>query len=189
MNEEEYKNRLEIFEQLIKAIEKEDIAKIKELSNRTIHSTAIKQDTESINIAVIVYAISKIIERKKYRQYEEWPEFYKNIKFYVEKCYNSLKQKNFDEFRENLVKISECIKTLKGNLKEYVEFIFRKAKINKGSRVYEHGISFSQTAQILGISLWELAEYIGQTGISNVELSITKDVKERINFLKEIFEA
>ena len=187
-SEEEYKNRLEIFEKLIESIEKEEIGKIKELSNRTIHSAAINQDTESINIAVIVYAISKIIERKKYREYPEWPEFYKNIKFFVEKCYESLKQKNFEKFRENLVRIGECIKILKGNLKEYIEFIFRKARINKGSRIYEHGISFTQTAEVLGISLWELAEYIGQTGIGNVELSITKDVKERIKFLEEIFE-
>jgi predicted RNA-binding protein len=188
MNEEEYRNRLDIFEQLIKSIEEENIGKIKELSNRTIHSATINQDTESINIAIIVYAISKIIERKKYRQYPEWPEFYEKLKFYVEECHKSLKQKNFEMFRENLMKIGECIKILKGNLREYIEFIFRKAKINKGSRIYEHGISFTQTAEILGISLWELAEYVGQTGIGNVELSITKDVKERIKILEKVFE-
>ena len=37
-----------------------------------------------------------------------------------------------------------------------------------------------KTAKLLGISIWELAEYSGQTGISNVNLSITLDVKERI---------
>ena len=52
--------------------------------------------------------------------------------------------------------------------------------IKKASRIYEHGISMQKTAKLLGISIWELAEYSGQTGISNVNLSITLDVKERI---------
>ena len=38
----------------------------------------------------------------------------------------------------------------------------RKASINKASRIYEHGISLGKTAQLLGITQWELTEYTGQ---------------------------
>ena len=43
-----------------------------------------------------------------------------------------------------------------------------------------------QTAEMLGISVFELAEYAGKTGIADVGLSITKDIKERVKIAEEI---
>ncbi|MEM1577541.1 MAG: hypothetical protein QXQ30_02125 [Candidatus Pacearchaeota archaeon] len=188
INEKEYENLLDIFSQLKKAIKQEDIIKLKDLSNRTIHSASINQDTQSISIAVIVYSISKIIERKKYREYPEWPNFYENIIKILDDCYNYLEKKDFINFNNSLQRFSEEINKLRGHLRDYIEQVFRKAKINKASRIYEHGISFAQTAEIMGITLYELAEYVGTTGISNVFLTITKDIDERIKILDEIFE-
>ena len=45
-----------------------------------------------------------------------------------------------------------------------------------------------KTAKLLGISIWELAEYAGQTGISDVNLSITMPIKKRIKLAMEMFE-
>ena len=59
--------------------------------------------------------------------------------------------------------------------------------INKASRIYEHGISMQRTAELLGISEWELSEYAGRTGISDVNLSITMDIKTRIEKAMELF--
>lgn len=44
-----------------------------------------------------------------------------------------------------------------------------------------------QTAKLLGITIWELAEYAGQTGISDVNLSVTLPIKQRIKQAEEIF--
>ncbi|MEM1535180.1 MAG: hypothetical protein QXE64_02510 [Candidatus Pacearchaeota archaeon] len=179
---------LKIFENLRQYIKEENAQKIKELSNFTIHSASIYQDTESISMAVIIYAISKIMERPKYREYSDWPVFFESIKKSIDGCYYALKQNKFEDFRKGLVEITKSIEKLSGHLRAYVEQIFRKARINKGSRIYEHGISFGQTAEILGITPWELAEYIGQTGIANVPLTITKPIFERIKIARELFE-
>jgi len=45
-----------------------------------------------------------------------------------------------------------------------------------------------QTAKILGITIWELSEYAGTTGISNVNLNRTMSEKKRIQIAMEIFE-
>ena len=71
-------------------------------------------------------------------------------------------------------------------MRNYIKDVFRKAEINKASRIYEHGISMQKTAELLGISIFELAEYAGSTGIGDVNLSITKDIGERIKIAKEI---
>ena len=44
-----------------------------------------------------------------------------------------------------------------------------------------------KTAKLLGISMWELANYAGQTGISDVRESKTLDVNSRIKLAKEFF--
>ena len=44
-----------------------------------------------------------------------------------------------------------------------------------------------KTASLLGVTMFELAEYAGQTGISDVPLAKTGGVKKRINLAMEMF--
>ena len=72
-------------------------------------------------------------------------------------------------------------------MKKNIQDVFRKASVNKASRIYEHGISMGKTAKLLGITMWELADYAGKTGISDVSESKTLDVKSRIKLAMEMF--
>ena len=99
----------------------------------------------------------------------------------------ALEKNNLDKFREEIHFVTKLIDNLNGNLKIYISEVFRKAQINKASRIYEHGISMEKTAKILGISVWELAEYAGQTRIADINLSVTLPIKERIKNAEEIF--
>ena len=65
--------------------------------------------------------------------------------------------------------------------------VFRKASVNKASRLHEHGISLHKTARILGVTLWELNRYVGQTGIADVNLAYTLDLGKRIKQAEGIF--
>ena len=169
------------------AVGKENILKLKHLSNQTIHSASIQQDPDSIAIAVIIYSLSKIIERKKYTYYKEWPKFHKVYITSIDKAISSLQKDDLKQFRLHLDTIRKEIGRLSGKFKKYIQDVFKKAEINKASRIYEHGISMEQTAGLLGITLWELAEYAGQTGISDVDLSVTLPIRERIKQAEEIF--
>ena len=171
----------------MRAIKEEDIIKIKELSNRTIHSASIYQDPDNISIAVILYALSKLIERKNIKTFDGWNDFQKYYTSCLEKAVLALKRDNIEAYREQIDNIRERIKKLSGNLKNYVLDIFRKAQINKASKIYEHGISLEKTAKILGLSIWDLNEYIGQGSSSDINLVYTKDIYQRIKEAEEIF--
>ncbi len=177
-------NILWILKETKEAVKKKDIIKLKDLSNHTIHTASIEQDSDSISIAVIIYALSKIIERQKYRG---WDKFYQNFMVYINEAISFLRKNKIKEFREEIKRIREEMDNLSGDLKKQIQDVFRKAQINKASRVYEHGISMEQTAKLLGITLWELAEYAGQTGISDVNLTITMPIKKRIKLAEDIF--
>ena len=44
-----------------------------------------------------------------------------------------------------------------------------------------------KTAKILGISIWELAEYAGQSKESDIDLTVTLPIKDRIKTAMEFF--
>ena len=183
----EENNILRIFEETKQAIKKEDSIKLKELSNQTIHTASISQDPDNIAVAVMVYSLSKIIERGYHKQ-AGGEKFYKTIIFAIDNSIIALKKNNEKKFKENLELIRRAINKSSGKLKKYIQDVFRKASINKASKIYEHGISMEKTAKLLGISMWELANYAGQTGISDVRETKTLDVNSRIKLAMEMFE-
>jgi len=170
------------------AIRQENSIKLKELSNQTIHTASIYQDADNIAVAVIIYAISKLLERRNYQRYRNWPRFYKSFNLCLDRGIDALERGQDDYFRDQLKCVRKEITGLTGNLKNQIQDVFKRAEINKASRIYEHGISMEQTARLLGISIWELAEYAGQTGISDVNLGVTMPEKSRIKIAEDIFE-
>ena len=74
---QEKENILRIFQETKEAINKGDSAIIKNLSNQTINTASLTHDPDNIAVAVIVYSLSKIIEREDYRKLSGWNNFYK----------------------------------------------------------------------------------------------------------------
>ncbi|MEK6926773.1 MAG: hypothetical protein AABW50_05855 [Nanoarchaeota archaeon] len=185
---QERDNVLRILEESLEALKKEDSIALKELSNQTIHTASVAQDPDNIAIAVIVYSLSKIIERKSnYMTKPGWEKFYKNIIYGIEHSVESLKKEDDQHLKKHIEDLRTRIEGVSGRLRRYIQEVFSKASINKASRIYEHGISMEKTAKLLGISMWELASYAGQTGISDVPLGRTMSTKDRIKLAMEFF--
>jgi len=71
-------------------------------------------------------------------------------------------------------------------LKMYIEEVIRQAEIKKGTKLYDHGISLGQAANVLGISQWELMNYVGKTQISDHGQST--NIVKKIKFTRGLFE-
>lgn len=184
---EEKEHILTVLDKVKRALKQEDYVEIKTLSDNVIHSASINQNPDVIAVAVVIYSLSKIIERESYKQYPQWKEFYKEYIKNLDDAVIALEKDDVETFRFEIYSIRKQIQNLSGDLKKSVDYVFRKAKINKASRIYEHGISMKKTANILGVSIWELAEYAGKTGIGDVNLGITLPIKQRIKQAEEIF--
>ncbi len=187
MREDIKKDILDVLKDSYKAINKNDIVKLKDASNHIIHKASIMQDEDSTTIAVLIYSLSKIFERPHYRDYKDWPLFYKTCMDNLEKAITNLGKDNIDVYEESINSIFGVMDKLESHLKQYIQEVIEKARIHRASRIHEHGISVERTAKLLGISPWELMEYVGKTGISDVKLSLTKTAKERLKLVREIF--
>jgi len=184
----EIDNVLRILEQTLYAVKNDNAAPLKELSDQTLHAASTTGDPDNIAVAVIVYSIGKILSRPDYRSLKGWESFNRIIQSSLKCSINDLKENSPEKFRRDFDFIRKAINKISGKLKVYIKDVFKKAEITKASRIHEHGISAEKTAKMLGITLFDLQNYTGQTGISEVTLNQTVNVKTRIKMLEELFE-
>jgi len=185
--EEETKHLIDVLEATKKALIEEDVLKLKDLSNQTIHTSSTEQQRGEILVLIINYTLEKLIERKATLKIKNWNTIAKRINSYLDLAVLALKQEKFDKFEEYLVNIRKTIESISINLKPYIKEVLRKASVNKASKIYEHGISMEQTAHLLGVTQWELSEYTGQTAIGDIKQNLTIDVKKRAQRALEFF--
>ena len=159
--------------------ENPDIYKLKDISNRTIHNASIYQDEHSISAAILIYSLSKIIERVRDKL-----DFSK-IKNLLSISIEYLEDNNVESYHKFIQQIFEIISSTDSKFRLYIREVINQASIKKGSKIYEHGISASKTAEILGISLWDLYSYLGATtATEDTEIS---SVRQRLKFTRGLF--
>ncbi len=181
MNEKIKEDILAVLDKVINILavkEEKNVVGIKGLSNHTIHNASIFQDRDSVGLAVIVYSLSKIIERKG--------ELSPDILDSLNKARKELKENNFSSYRKTIKDLLKEISRIDNRLKLFIEQVIKQAEIKKGSKLYEHGISLAQAAEVLGISQWELMNYIGKTRIADMAIA-GEGIKARLNFARGLF--
>ncbi len=184
---QENKNILRILKETKKSLRENNVPELKNLSNQTINTASLTQDSDNIAVAVIVYSLSKVLEKEYYRNLKDWHRFYKKIDLYLDKSIEDIEKNNEEKFRRDFKLLRGSIENISGKMKKYIREVFRNSEIKKASKIHEHGISMEQTAKLLGISMYELADYVGKTGIYDVPESKTMTAKKRIKLAMEIF--
>ncbi len=188
MDEHLRSNIIRVLDKVITAIKDQDIKELKELSNETVHDATVYQDEYSITIAVLIYSLSKIYEREThYGQYKDWKVFCFDCFRGLEVAKEKLIANDLPEFEKVLKEYTATLETVHKKLKVYIQDVFRKAKINKASRLYEHGLSIGRTAELLGITKYEIMDYLGKTYIADVKENTTLDPIDRLKFTRSLF--
>ncbi|MBU0957356.1 MAG: hypothetical protein KKF56_00950 [Nanoarchaeota archaeon] len=182
----EKENILKILENTKKAIKDYNVVELKNLSNQTIHTASIYQDTDNISVAVIVYALGKIIQKKETEPDKNWNKVTSNFILFIEGAIKALKQDDLEKFRKQLGHLRREINKFSPNLRKQIKEVFRKASINKASKIYEHGISLEQTAKLLGLSIWEISEYAASK-LETPKITATIKPKDRLKNAMEFF--
>jgi len=166
--------------EILKVKEEGDIVHIKELSNEVIHNASVFQDGDSISIAVLIYSLSKIMERKQ-RDLD-----YNKVLNMLNSCISHLKNAQDEAFRKSIKNMFNIIRTMDAKLKLYIHEVINQAQIKKGCKLCEHGISIARSAEVLGISQWELMHYIGKTTLIE-QFSEPVNVLHRLKIARGLF--
>lgn len=166
--------------EILKVKEESDMVQMKELSNHVIHNASIFQDEDSISIAILIYSLSKIIERKK-KDLD-----YGKVLNMINLCIATLKNDQDEEFRSSIKNIFDFIRTVDKKLRLYIHEVINQAQIKKGSKLCAHGLSVARAAEVLGISQWEIMHYLGQTTLID-QFSEPVNISYRLNVARSLF--
>lgn len=186
IEQEEVEHLTDLFTKVKQALNQHDSAHLSELSNKTIHHIFTHQDASSITVAVLIYALSKMIERQDYQKVKDWEKFVKKFTQILDRASNALQNQHYDYYEDQLKKARKTFTSVSVDLQPYLEEVLRKASINKSSKLYEHGISLGQAVKMLGVTHWELSSYVGQKNIHDFTIS-EPDVKKRAQHALEFF--
>lgn len=159
---EEVKHVASVLGEAQRALKQQDAVALREISNQTIHCSSCFQDAGTTTMAVVIYALSKLVERQETLKIPRWPEATKKIQSYLTLAQKAVLAEKEAQFEEYMQRIRTTLTSLSINLKPYLQGVLQKASINKAGKIYEHGISLGKTAQLLGISQWELSDYATQ---------------------------
>jgi|SRR3989338_248225 len=184
---EECENAAFVLEQAKNALLTKDALKLRDLSDRTIHSSCFYQDSGSITSAVLIYTLSKLIERADYKRIRFWNKFERKCASAMDLAIDSIRKGDQGKYVNFLEKARKLLESTAGNLKPYIKEVINKASINKASKMYDHGISLEQTSKLLGISQWELLEYVGQRSIPDNPYNETISVEKRAKLAVDFF--
>ncbi len=179
----------EVREDVIKSLDEaitllanEDFVRLKDVSDHTIHNASIFQDQDSISIAVIIFAIFKIMERCR----REKSTICATIHLVLTKARDELACGREKQYREIIKSLFSLISKEDERLRLFIEHVIDQAQIKKGSKLYEHGISIAQAAEVLSISQYELMNYIGKTRLPE-RLDDPTGIIARLEFARRIF--
>jgi len=171
-----------MLERAIKAIRTNNFADLERISNETIHNASIFQDTVSKKLAIIVLSIFKL------EQQNVLAGKVTNLKSFavdLAQLHDNLQHEQTDTCYKALDYILAKLKKISSSTS--IHNVVNRAEVKKSGKIYDHGISLAQSAQIMGISQWELYDYIGKSTLNNSSDDMDARVKKRVAYTRSLF--
>ena len=188
MNEEAVIDLLDTLKKIRYALEERDAALLKELSNHTMHISSIYHERRTLYIAMMAYSLSKIIGKGVEKAHkEEFEDFLNGMTQNLSALIRFLEEKDFQKVTDAITRILKEISDFDSFFGKYVEDVLEFSKIQKGAKVYEHGLSLSSVAEMIGASKWDLMKKIGEIK-GHEEIATPQNVRERFEKLKKMVE-
>ncbi len=187
MEERVKKDVLRVLSELYNGVSKGDLDILKKSSDSTLHNAGIFQDEDSISVAVIAYSLYKVFSRERLHKIKPFVKFKQDVLNEISGAQSFLAKNREKEYKKCIKKVFDLIGKLEKKFGMYITEVLNQARIKKGGRVYEHGISIGRASQLMGISSWELRNYVGSTKLSDVKTVDGKNMKQRVMDVRRIF--
>jgi hypothetical protein len=181
------KDVLDALKEAIAAIKEKRHADLHAISDHVLHAITIYQDTEIVDVAVAIYVLDKLLEKEKYKTHRKMKLFVKTILHQLQKAVLELEKENYEDYSDTLKEILGNMESFSKSIKFYIEDIMHFARIKKGTKLYEHGLSLGKAAELAGVTKWELMPAIGETAIHEQFVTPRKINERRMEFAEKIF--
>jgi hypothetical protein len=163
-------NKTELMEKLRNYLVHRDAVRLRDLSGEAGDLAFITQEKDTVNIAIIAYALYKIFLKTHYQ---------KKFEPLANNALNKINSGDLEGLVEDIKQFDIQHGFFQGN-------VVKRARIKIGARLYTRGLSLSKAAQIVSVNISDLLEYSGGTQVH--EKPMKGSVKDRLNVARELFE-
>jgi hypothetical protein len=178
----------EILQDLNKTIEilehrdDKDFEKIQQLSEHATDDVAAYKDLDLISITVLLYSIYKIMPNMLDEDYQD---LLAELKFAVK----HLKAGNFSRYNKSIKSLFRIVTKCNAKVKVHLQDVMHAARIKKGASLLSKGLSIGQAAGLMGLSNWDLQQYIGKIPYAEQNKFRTSSAKKRLINALQLFGA
>ncbi len=163
----------------IDALKRKDALALRRVSADALSEAAIEGHRELILLALVDYALSKILSKTHYSNLSG--DFFTT----VEQHFRDARAGEKDDTIMHLEQIEDMVIKLDKEKGNYEANLIEKAKIKKASKLYEQGFSLRRASEMTGADPVEVLSYIGTSKIH--EFRGHGKNAERLRIAREVF--
>ncbi len=163
----------------IDALEQRDALALRTVSAEALSEAAMEGHREHILLALVDYALSKILSKTHYQDIKE--AFYKKI----ERHFRDARTSDKKGMIRHLENIEDTVIKLDAAEGHFSDNVMDKARIKKGAKLYEQGLSLRRAAELTSADPVAVLHYVGHSKIHEFRGS-GRNAK-RLKAAKEVF--
>ncbi|MBI4983318.1 hypothetical protein HZC32_01625 [Candidatus Woesearchaeota archaeon] len=141
---------------ILETKDNQDPEELKKLSDHAIEDIAAHKDLDLVSISVLIYSIYKILLQLS-------PEDYADLLTELKNAEKQLEQNNLGRYNFSIKKLYEIVKKSDSQIKVHLQDVMQAARIKKSATLLHKGLSIGQAAGLMGLSNWDLQQYVGKT--------------------------
>ncbi len=161
------------------ALEQRDALALRRVSAEALSEAAVEGHREHILLALVDYALSKLLSKTHYSDIGD--KFFEKIMRGFRKARDGPKKETI----HNLEKIEDLVIKLDAKEGNYQENLMDKARVKKGSKLYEQGLSLRRAAELTGADATSILDYVGGSKIH--EFHGEGRNADRLKIAREVF--
>ncbi|NYZ79927.1 hypothetical protein H0N95_01600 [Candidatus Micrarchaeota archaeon] len=170
-------------EKLAVNLENENAFELRKLSNDFIEEAITSEDYRIIDMSLIAYAFSKIIEKPHFLENKKWPAFKKKMLEHLRE--EEAKERTIEDVPHLLTDVLKHLRDFYSDAGNYATNVIEQARVKQASRLYALGISLSKAADMTHVGKTELLEYIGMTRIHDRPFTQSMPLAQRYKKARE----
>jgi hypothetical protein len=157
--------------------EDKDIEELKELSGHSIEDVALHKDLDLVSVSVLIYSLYKIVHSMPEKDYQDLVKELQNARKY-------LQNNGFGRYNKSIKTLFKIVKKSDAKVKQHLDDVMTAARIKKSSELLKKGLSIGQAAGIMGLTNWDLQDYVGKTNFLDIkqgDVSVNKRLTNAFN--------
>ncbi len=187
MQDQVKKDINQVLQDAIKSIKSESYTDLHSISDHLVHSMTVYQEQTTLDCSIVIYSLSKIFEKEKYVHHEFMPDFKYRVIDSLKLASQSILKQDMQSYRQAMNQLKNIIKKFDQKMHLFEKPILEFARIQKASKLIEHGLSAGRVAEYVGIPEWELTRYVGHTAAPEISPAEPTSNKSRVELVKRLF--